>query len=221
MLATLPMYDWPEVWAENDALWQQMRDALRGEGVKAPDTLDRKVGYHESWSHTDLVLGEACGLPYIEQLSDKVSLIGTMDLDLEKCPAGYYNSHIIVASDCELGLNDLNFRDYAFNSTCSQSGFATLRALGVTDGPGAASGSHRASIQMVAQGHATFAAIDAHSWKMAVTHEPLSKEVRIIASTPPTPAPVYIAAKGADVEAYRRALCRIIPVTPDDYKCLL
>jgi len=149
MLATLPMYDWPEVWAENDTLWAAMRDALRAEGIDAPDALDRRVGYEESWTRSDLVLGEVCGLPYIKGLSEDVSLIG-----------------------------------------------------------------------LVAEGRATFAAIDAHTWEIALKHEPRCEAVRVIANTPPTPGPVYIAAKGADVEAYRRALPSVIPVTADDYKSL-
>jgi len=139
MLATLPMYDWPEVWAENDTLWAAMRDALRAEGIDAPDALDRRVGYEE---------------------------------------------------------------------------------LGLAEGRGQMSGGHRASIQLVAEGRATFAAIDAHTWEIALKHEPRCEAVRVIANTPPTPGPVYIAAKGADVEAYRRALPSVIPVTADDYKSL-
>jgi len=220
MLATLPMYDWPEVWAENDTLWAAMRDALRAEGIDAPDALDRRVGYEESWTRSDLVLGEVCGLPYIKGLSEDVSLIGAMDLKLEGCPPGFYRSHIIVAAESELGLDDLKGRDFAFNTECSQSGLATLRKLGLAEGRGQMSGGHRASIQLVAEGRATFAAIDAHTWEIALKHEPRCEAVRVIANTPPTPGPVYIAAKGADVEAYRRALPSVIPVTADDYKSL-
>ncbi len=221
MLATLPMYDWPEVWPQNDALWEKTRDALRAEGIKAPERLDRNIGYRESWLSPDLVFGEACGLPYIQELSDKVALIGAMDLTLKGCPPGHYNSHIIVGAKSGLEIGDLKGKTFAYNSTCSQSGFATLKALGLTSGKGLASGGHRASIQLVAEGRADFAAIDAHTWKLALMHEPRHIEVRILTSTKPTPAPVYIAALGADVEAYRRALPWVMPVTPDSYRSLL
>lgn len=41
-IAALPMYDWPEVRAETDALWARIRDHLRGEGIAAPDRLVRR-----------------------------------------------------------------------------------------------------------------------------------------------------------------------------------
>jgi ABC-type phosphate/phosphonate transport system substrate-binding protein len=41
-IAALPMYDWPEPRAETDAQWLALRDALRGEGVDAPETLTRR-----------------------------------------------------------------------------------------------------------------------------------------------------------------------------------
>ncbi len=40
-IATLPMYDWPERYAETDALWATLRDALRAEGFDPPDDLTR------------------------------------------------------------------------------------------------------------------------------------------------------------------------------------
>lgn len=221
MLAVLPMYDWPEIWAQNDARWAKMRDALRGEGIDAPDNLDRTVGYNESWTRDDLVLGEACGLPYIEELHDKVELIGTWDLDLKNCAPGEYNSHIIVHADSDLGMEDLPAKPFAFNTPCSQSGLGTLRTLGLSGGTGIETGGHRASVQMVASGKAEFAAIDANSWKLALKYEPSTQLVRVISSTKPTPAPAVIAAKGADVAAYRRALTDIIPVSVNDYRSLL
>ena len=36
-IAALPMYDWPEVRGETDALWVKIRDALQARGIAAPD----------------------------------------------------------------------------------------------------------------------------------------------------------------------------------------
>ena len=35
-VAALPMYDWPEVRAETDALWAAIGDGLRNAGLDAP-----------------------------------------------------------------------------------------------------------------------------------------------------------------------------------------
>ena len=41
-IAALPMYDWPEVRAETDALWERLALALRHEGFGAPERLARR-----------------------------------------------------------------------------------------------------------------------------------------------------------------------------------
>lgn len=41
-IAALPMYDWPEVRAETDARWAEMRDRLRAVGIAAPERLTRR-----------------------------------------------------------------------------------------------------------------------------------------------------------------------------------
>lgn len=43
-IAALPMYDWPEVWAETDALWVTLRDEFRKCGISAPEHLTRRNG---------------------------------------------------------------------------------------------------------------------------------------------------------------------------------
>lgn len=220
MLATMPMYDWPEVWAENDNQWAKMRDALRAEGLDAPEKLNREIGYTDSWTRPDLVLGQACGLPFVKELLGKVSLIGAVKMDLEGCAPGQYNSHIIVHQNSDLTMDDLAGRKYAYNTACSQSGLACLVKMGLTGGDALESGGHRASIKMIAEGHADFAAIDAQSWKLARDFEPSAGGVRIIGQTKPTPAPVWIAAKGADVETYRSAL-DVVKVSDDEYLSLL
>ena len=221
MLAEISMYDWPEVWGEHDDFWRSVRDGLRNEGIAAPDRLDRSVAYKESWDRADLVLGQACGLPFIRDLIGKVSYIGALDLGLEGCPLGYYRSQIVVRASSTLNLDDLDGRSYAFNSHCSQSGFGSLVRMGLTSGPGVETGGHRSSVETVADGEADFAAIDAFSWKLAQAHLPKARELKVIGATPPTPAPVYIAALGADVEAYRRVLPNVVPLDPSLYESML
>lgn len=41
-VAALPMYDWPQTRAETDALWARIRNALRGQGIDAPERLARR-----------------------------------------------------------------------------------------------------------------------------------------------------------------------------------
>ena len=44
LIAALPMYDWPEVRAEVDAQWAEMRERFRATGIDAPERLVRRNG---------------------------------------------------------------------------------------------------------------------------------------------------------------------------------
>ncbi|WP_373084377.1 phosphate/phosphite/phosphonate ABC transporter substrate-binding protein [Sneathiella sp.] len=56
-------------------------------------------------------------------------------------------------------------------------------------------GSHRKSIQAVADGTVDVAAIDAVSWELAKRHEPAAATLRVIKTTNPTPGLPYISAR--------------------------
>ncbi len=220
MLATLPMYDWPEAHKETDAQWHRMRDALRAEGVETPDKLDRSVGYVASWARPDLVLGQACGLPLAEGRTGPAAVIGAMKFGLPDCEDGAYYSHLITRLGNRLSVGELSGRSFAVNDLGSQSGYGVLRKLNLLGGNVVETGSHRASIIAVAEGRADFAAIDAQTWRLAERFEPAARRVTILAQTEPTIAPAIVAAEGADVARYRRAL-DVVPATHDDYRGLV
>ena len=44
MIASLAMYDWPELHQANDALWAKLRDAIIARGGDAPAELSRDLG---------------------------------------------------------------------------------------------------------------------------------------------------------------------------------
>jgi hypothetical protein len=76
-VASLPMYDWPEVRDATDALWAAIRAALIQEGIDAPTALERDGDPETLWTDPDLVLSQTCGFPYANGLSGKVALIAT------------------------------------------------------------------------------------------------------------------------------------------------
>ena len=88
---------------------------------------------------------------------------------------------------------------FAYNDHRSQSGLAAWLS-GVREAGGLLpqnivpvhTGSHRASIQAVAEGHADLAAIDAVTFELARRHEPAAKRVTVLARTPETPGLPYI-----------------------------
>jgi ABC-type phosphate/phosphonate transport system substrate-binding protein len=125
-VAALPMYDWPEVRAETDAEWARMRDALRAEGVRAPDILTRRnadlppvpggirdadgriiapdpatlppdqLDMHTLWVHPQLLFAQTCWGPMELGVERHVRLIGQPSYDAFEGGDGELYSSAIV-----------------------------------------------------------------------------------------------------------------------------
>lgn len=211
-VASLPMYDRPETAAAHDALWSAIRTELAGEGIAAPEALDRGIGLWEAWEHPGLVLGQTCSLPYRTRLHGRVTLLGTFDYGLPGLEPGQYCSVIVARrDDASPDAEALATGRFVLNQPHSQSGWAApyFWALdqGITLRPALESGGHRASALAVAEGRADRAALDAVTWRGIVQWEPeLALQLRVTAHTPATPALPLIAAAGADAAATGRAI---------------
>ncbi len=212
MIASLPMYDWPEIRTEHDQYWQSLRAAI-GSG---PQHLTRGFDdYLAHWRHPDLLLSQTCGMPYRTALHGKVTLIGTPDFGLPDCPPGYYHSVLVVnAQDDRDQLSDFMDDIFAYNEPGSQSGWAAPVSHAAEHGLRwsrvMATGGHRASIHAVATGHAALAAIDAVTWELALRHDPAARRLRVLARTSPTPGLPYIGALGQPSADLRRAIAQAI-----------
>src|SRR5208337_3099340 len=62
-IAALPMYDFPEIAAANDALWAAIAAGLKARGVGAPARLTRGEDIAALWRDPGLVFGQTCGYP--------------------------------------------------------------------------------------------------------------------------------------------------------------
>jgi len=219
VIASLPMYDQPSQRAANDALWAQIRAAL-GYG---PEQLTRGGDLWAQWTAPDLALSQTCGLPFRAKLHDRVALVGTPDYGLAGCPPGYYNSVIAVRSGSGLTApEELAGKRMAYNEALSQSGWAApcgfLEAHGVTPGALVQSGAHQASAEMVAEGAADFAALDARAWQIFEEHTELGEKLTVIARTEPTPALPFITAQGGDTGAIRSAMQAALDALPERHR---
>jgi len=94
MIASLPMYDWPEVQSYNDQLWNRIRAYLLPFCKDAPEHLTR--GVNES---ADFLITQTCGLPLVTQLSSDTVVLGTPHYGVDWCESGYYASVIAVRSN--------------------------------------------------------------------------------------------------------------------------
>lgn len=200
MIASLPMYDRPSTRAANERLWQAMRAAL-GYGPEALTYGDP----WDIWRSPELLFAQTCSLPYRMDLHRSVEMIATPVHDLD-CPEGHYFS-VLIGRDDPPGDNPVG-GTVAVNSFDSHSGWAALPS-GLAVHAKIVTGSHAASVRAVADGAADLAAIDAVTWGM-LQRDGETKGVRVLATTPPTPALPFITAKGNDVAALRAALATAV-----------
>ncbi len=235
MIASLPMYDWPEIRADHDIYWQAILAQL-GSG---PAALTRDTGDLLShWQRPDLLLSQTCGMPLRTRLHGKVTLVGTPDYALPApandavgdsataCPRGHYYSVLIMnAQDDRTQLSEFADDIFAYNDAGSQSGYAAplthASAQGLRLTRVYATGSHRASLQAVAAGRAALAAIDAVTWALALRHDPCTARLRVLGATAPTPALPYICARGHDPAPLHAAISRAIATLPDATRAAL
>jgi ABC-type phosphate/phosphonate transport system substrate-binding protein len=201
-IASLPMYDLPELKAITDAWWHGLALAFRAEGIKnVPDTLWRGEDYQSSWTQPDLLLSQTCGYPLINVLQDKVALVATPLYGAPECKGSEYCSIVIVRED-DPAQNVSELRGYrcVINSRTSQSGCNTLRALIAPLARGKpffrevkVSGGHRQSATMVISGEADVAAIDCITYALFSHHCPhVLAGTRKLALTPYAPGLPYI-----------------------------
>ncbi|MFK7944961.1 MAG: phosphate/phosphite/phosphonate ABC transporter substrate-binding protein [Paracoccaceae bacterium] len=197
------MYDWPEVQTRNDAFWLTVRDALRSEGLAAPDALARPKVLSEPWPDPGLLLGQTCGLPYVSGHCGSAVLVARPTYAIEGTGDGTYSSALICRADDDRDLPDFKRTRAAINEVGSQSGCNALvdafLQTAPIDGPlfreVVLSGGHRFSAGMVADSKADIAAIDAVSWALHKECEPKAHgHLRVLAWTRPMPALPFITA---------------------------
>ena len=170
----------------------------------------------ELWERPDIAAALMCGLPFSRATAPRPIPLAA----IVPSPARYggkpcYMSDIVVARDGPLHtVEDVYGRRLGLTVPGSQSGcYAGLEFLG---GAARFSGivgpliSPRGAVAAVAEGRADVAPIDAFAFDLMAVHAPaLVAGVRVIATTPPRPSPLFVASAGsepADVAAFREVL---------------
>lgn len=178
MLISLPMYAIfpPDV----EAFAAVLLGKLRKLGLAAPpQALSWPADLLTHWQTPDLLLSQTCGFPLVESLP-QVQLVGTFSYCAPGCDGLRYRSFLLArGEDSALHLADFRHRRLAFNSTDSQSGYNSLRALvaplaeaGRFFSEATATGSHRESLHYVQQKRADIAAIDCVTMELLKRVEP-------------------------------------------------
>jgi ABC-type phosphate/phosphonate transport system substrate-binding protein len=201
-VASLPMYDLPEVRPALDALWAGLARHLAREGVPdLPCALTRGASLDALWSSPDLLFSQCCGYDLLNGYAGALRPLATPCYRAPGCAGPAYASVVLVAENSPArALEDLRGGVCAINGWSSHSGMSALRALIAPLGAGGrffarieVSGAHLASLARVARGEADVAAIDCVVHALLARHRPVALAgTRPLGRTPRAPAPPFV-----------------------------
>lgn len=230
LIAALPMYDSPALLPATDAFWAAVRDALLASGVAGvPERLSRDLAPERLWTHPDLLLAQACGLPLVTLLDGRVRFVATPVYAVRGCAGGDYRSWLVVREDVAVtGIAALRGTIAAVNAPHSQSGANALLAMTASVAGGrpffaaiVVTGAHVASLDAVRSGRADCAAIDCVTWHHL---EPgVRAGLRILDAGPTAPALPFITSSRTDdatLGMLRRALGQAVNEAPEACRAL-
>jgi len=219
-VASLPMYDFPELRGAHDVFWGALAARLTSAGLPhVPRDLAHHVGPGEVWRDPSLLFAQGCEYPLATSFADHVRLVASPMYSAAGCEGARYRSAIVVR-DGFATLADLRGRRCAINELDSNSGMNLLRAAiaplatgGRFFGSVVVSGSHLRSVKMVASGEADVASVDCVSFAHFQRLYPsVVGELRVVAWTPSSPSLPFITARSAGdamVRALRSALADV------------
>jgi ABC-type phosphate/phosphonate transport system substrate-binding protein len=161
--------------------------------------LDRDVPYGVDWN-SKCLFTQTCGYPIFTTSRTQFHVLGTPCYTAPGCDGPLHRSFIVVRGDSRFHeLEDLRDGVFAINEPDSNSGmnlprrlFAPFNHDGRFFGDRIVSGSHVASLDLVARGEADAASVDCVTFALLQRHRPLAiREIRVIAETPASPAPPF------------------------------
>jgi ABC-type phosphate/phosphonate transport system substrate-binding protein len=205
VIASLPMYDLPEVRDATSALWSAMRSRLEDAGVNAPHGLVAPAGsLIDHWLDPSLLMSQTCGYPFRTSLHNRVSMVGAFQfVGSEEQPRGWYRSVLIARAESPVCLNFNHASTAAINSADSLSGCVSLGWSLATNGIGHVdvewTGAHVHSIDAVRSGVADLTSIDVHTWSLVSLLRPKSVAGLTIVGRGPVVASTPIITAFADL----------------------
>ena len=222
-VASLPMYNLPEMAAVNAAFWRAMAEELRHEGiVDAPDELQMDSLPAPDAIRPDTLFTQTCGYPLQTIYQGQYQLLGVPTYDAPGCGKGTHRAFILVHADSPVvRLQDLRGGTFALNSRHSNSGMNLPRVMFARIATGRRffsrvieTGSHAASMRLVASGGADVASIDCVTYAFFRDYRPEALVgLRRFAETPESPAIPFVTAADTPADhvgALQRALSRVL-----------
>ncbi len=206
MLASLPMYDLPEMRDATDAFWAALAKAL---DVNFP--LSRETKWNAAWHSPELLLSQTCGYPFTHAFKDQLTYVATPHYNSDGCDGPLYRS--ILFARTKQDLSAFESKTAAFNSRDLMSGmlalklvFAPLAKNGRYFSNTVETGGHFASLLAVQQQKADICAIDCVTVAYARKYRPAALEGLVeIARSPQVPGLPFVT-RGGSVQKLQEAL---------------
>jgi ABC-type phosphate/phosphonate transport system substrate-binding protein len=106
-VASLPMYDFPELRDANDAFWAALSARLEAAGmINVPSGLTRNLPHGDVWRHPSLLFAQGCEYPLATSFADHVRLVATPMYSAAGCEGARYRSAIVVRGWGDRGSAD-------------------------------------------------------------------------------------------------------------------
>ena len=197
-IASLGMYDQPFLQPSNDLLWQAIRHSITNieSAIDVPCELNRTMSLADQWRNPELLLSQTCGFPYISRFREYLQLVATPVYSHSGCNNTSYSSVLLSSNGASKQLADFRGKKLAANSPDSLSGFVSLQITLAEAGLKAPffsqcafCDSHANAIDSVASGQADLCCIDAVTWNLLCSDQPvLAEQLQVIGHTGHFPA---------------------------------
>ncbi|RTL61194.1 MAG: phosphate ABC transporter substrate-binding protein [Hyphomicrobiales bacterium] len=219
---SLPMYNLPEMRAQNAAFWTAMRTELEACGVGGlPVELDYDRKPVPAEIERDTLFSQVCGYPLQTIFRGQAVLLGAPVYTDAYSNGPTHCGIFIVAREAPYRtLADLRGCRFAFNSIHSNSGM-NLPRRAIADVAGGApffgsiaeTHSHPGNVERVAKGEIDATCVDCVTYAFLERHRPsITNATRVLAPTPPSPSIPFVTTTAAPPklrEALTTALMRV------------
>ena len=224
-VASMPMYDMPEVAAALDDLWAGLARHFRREGVgEVPARIVHGRSLQDLWRDPELCFSQCCGYDLINSYAGNLKPLATPHYSAPDCDGIEYASVIVVSEACwARDVLDMRGAVCVVNGFESHSGMSALRALvapASQDGrffsAVKVSGTHAASLALLRGGEADVAAIDCVTYALFHRYRPDSLAgTRKLGITYHAPGVPYVTRAGTDPDAFARMQAAILRTFAD------
>jgi ABC-type phosphate/phosphonate transport system substrate-binding protein len=206
--ASLPMYNLPEMQADNAAFWQAIRTEAACLGVMdLPATIEFTRKPVPVRIESEAVFTQVCGWPLQTIYAGQATVLGVPAYAAPYCDGPTHAGVFMVRRDASFrSVAELRGCAFVFNSVHSNSGMnlprrviADLADDGAFFGSITETHSQPFNLERVARGEADATCVDCVTYAFFARHRPaLANRLRVLDVTPPTPAIPFVTAVDTD-----------------------